>query len=246
MVQIVDLGPKRASFQESLLGGLEEGLDVYSKYQEGKIQKKQQDEQRTKSAAALKQLTGMDLGDLPADLQKTFLQEHLKGQASEKGFGQDMEKIREKYRLESEGKAADLQGKENDKMAPFQSGLEALNRMKLLRQKGNLGFGSSVKGLFSPDTRKDRGEYAQLGKSLISLASTIPIRNQREFETMAESLYDPSVTDAEAEGILNAMERIITNSMGGEGIGARGPSSQGPQSPQGKPKERPPLSSFHR
>lgn len=251
MVQIIGAGtPRGPSLGQQLSAGIGKGLEIGSGMYEKHKAEKQQQEQKMKSSAMLKQLTGMDIGDLPPDMQKVFLQEHMKGQASEKGFGQDLEKIRLKSQLENEAKGAELAGKtekENaEKTAPFQAGLDALSQMRRLRQKGNLGFGSGVKGIFSPETRRERGEYEQLGKSLISLASNIPIRNQLEFQTMAEKLYDPSVTDAEAEGILNAMERIISNSMGGDGIGARGPAGPKNQGPQGQPQERPPLSSFHR
>lgn len=249
MVQIIDLGPKRTGFHEQLLGGLEKGLDTYSQYQQEKQSKQKEEFQKQKTSAALKQLTGMDIGDLSPELQKAFLTEHLKGKESEKGFGREIEKIREKSRLDTEAKAAELAGKKEretaEKTAPFQAGLDVLSQMRKLRQKGNLGFGSSVKSYFDMDTQRDRGEYAQLGKSLISLASNIPIRNQQEFQTLAEKLYDPSVTDSEAEGILTAMERIMTNAMGGEGIGGRVGVGSSPN-PQEKPKERPPLSSFHR
>lgn len=240
MVQVIGPGGRKTSFQEQLLGGLEQGLDVYSKYQNEKQSKLQQEAQKQKTSAALKQLTGMDIGDLPPDLQKAYLTEHLKGKESEKGFDRDLEKIREKARLDAEIKSAELAGKTEretaEKTAPFQAGLDVLGQMRKLRAKGNLGFGSSVTAVFSPEIQRDRGEYAQLGKSLISLASNIPIRNQQEFQTLAEKLYDPSVTDSEAEGILNAMERIMKNAMGGEGIGARGQGGAGTSSPQGKPK----------
>jgi len=76
-----------------------------------------------------------------------------------------------------------------------------------LRKKGNLGVGSSY-SLF-PKTQKDVGEYTQLAKSLIQLSTNIPIRNQIEFETLAGDLINPNITDAHAEGTLNAMEKIL-------------------------------------
>ena len=110
--------------------------------------------------------------------------------------------------------------------------------MRQLGKGGRLGK-TLTRGIFGGEQAKERGEYEQLGKSLISLASTIPIRNKAEFETLAENLYNPSIRDAEREGILNAMEQIINQGLQEHGgIGQR--------SSQSQIKERPPLSSFKR
>jgi len=101
--------------------------------------------------------------------------------------------------------------KEEDNRA-LRGGLDTLKRMKEIRRSGRLGIGSEYSPLAK--TRQAAGEYSQLGKSLIQLSSNIPIRNRQEFETLAENLYDPTITDASARGILNAMERIIRNSLG--------------------------------
>ena len=45
------------------------------------------------------------------------------------------------------------------------------------------------------------------------MASSIAIRNQMEFETLSSQLYDPSLSDDAREGVLNAMERIIGQSL---------------------------------
>lgn len=231
------LGPGREkiSFGQQLNAGLGNAL----KMGQQKMQEYQQKE-------AYKKL-GIPEGT-PSKLAEIYAAENLKGQAKEKNFANELEKQRREHEFKAAAKASELQGKEQEKEAPFQAGLDALEQMRILRKKGNLGFFSSLTGNFSPETRKDRGEYEQLGKSLISLASNIPIRNQREFTTLAEKIYDSSITDAEAEGILNAMERIISNSMrGGEGIGASLIADQPSQGkPKGKPKEKPPLLSFHR
>ena len=95
----------------------------------------------------------------------------------------------------------------------LQSGLSTIQRMREINKKGGLGRGSKFTAQFDEGINKRRGEYEQLGKSLISLASTIPIRNKAEFETLAENLYDPSIPDAKREGILDAMERIIEQGL---------------------------------
>ncbi len=96
-------------------------------------------------------------------------------------------------------------------LSNLRSGLKTVQAMRQLREKGNLGIGAS----YSPfgRTREDAAKYAQLGKSLISLASNIPIRNQKEFETLAHDLYDPNLTDAASKGILDAMEQIISQGL---------------------------------
>lgn len=97
--------------------------------------------------------------------------------------------------------------------------LDVVRRMRDLGKTGHLGPKISQLGglgFISGKVRKDRSEYEQLGKSLISFASNIPIRNQAEFNTLAEKIFDPTLTDATREGLLNAMERIIQNSISGE------------------------------
>lgn len=126
--------------------------------------------------------------------------------------------------------------KTRQKVAPMLGALDVINEMKALRGKGNLGFGSQTLGGIYPDVRKDRAEYEQLGKSLISYASMIPIRNQKEFETLSEKLFDPNLRDSDAEGILNAMTRIVENSL----------KTYSEPDFEGTRKERPPLSSFER
>jgi hypothetical protein len=120
----------------------------------------------------------------------------------------------------------------------LEGALETIQRMRDLRKQDNLGWGSQITRLFSPKARKDAGEYEQLGKSLISLASNIPIRNKQEFETLAERLYDPAISDDEAEGILSAMERIIQNSQNVV--------SDQPKGSKSSKNERPSLTTFMR
>lgn len=106
--------------------------------------------------------------------------------------------------------------KEQEVSKAKEGALDVVNRMKELRSGGNLGWkiGQNLGlGFASGKVRTDRKEYEQLGKSLISFATNIPIRNRLEFETLAENLYDPTMTDAEAAGILNAMERILKHGI---------------------------------
>ena len=110
----------------------------------------------------------------------------------------------------------DLENRE--KLAGLEAARERVERMRDIRKKGNLGFGSSVKSVGSNifgsgEVSKDIGEYETLGNSLISFASDIVIRNQKEFEKLTGRLTDPYITDKEAEGIINSLERIIKDSM---------------------------------
>jgi hypothetical protein len=226
-----------------------------SQFAQQKEQQKLQQQQEMAELEAGKRL-GIDLSGLPPESRKkaiefAFQDQFGKGKG-EREFGQQMQLEQEKSRLRREEKAAELAGKHSKdienyqkNVAPLEAGLETISQMEKLRKKGNLGFGSSYKGMFSPETRRDRGEYEQLGKSLISLASNIPIRNQMEFATLAEKLYDPSVTDDEAAGILNAMKRIISGNLQRVQLGGFGEDS-GISEGQPPMKERKPLTSFHR
>lgn len=107
--------------------------------------------------------------------------------------------------------------KRQGQAAPFEAGLQTVQKMREIGRRGHLGIGSGIQGVFLGQARKDRGEYEQLGKSLIQLASTIPIRNKVEFETLAHNLYDPSLSDEKREGILDAMEFIINQGLQAKG-----------------------------
>lgn len=135
--------------------------------------------------------------------------------------------------------ATKAEGKYQEKAAPLQGALETISQMEKIGQNNNLGIGTSIRGLVSPQARRDAAEYERLGKSLISFASNIPIRNRQEFETLADDLYDPSISDAKREGILKAMKKIVENSM--KSYSAPEKNEQSPAK-----NERPPLTSFFR
>lgn len=147
--------------------------------------------------------------------------------------------------LNKEDKALQKEQKKTaEDIKSFQGALSIVEEMKNIRKKGNLGFNivgpaSTRAKIFRGETAKDVGRYETLGKSLISYATSIPIRNRIEFEVLAEKLYDPNISDEEAYGILDGMKQIISNSLN---------SIQGEQTlTQEQPKkERPPLTSFVR
>ena len=145
--------------------------------------------------------------------------------------------------------------KKEENIQPLLGGLDTIKRQRELLKSEYIG--PRVSGLghtnrkdwfwTSPEGVKARSEYERLGKSLISLSSNIPIRNQREFDILAHDLYDPEKSKEEVEGILDAMERIINNSIGPQGQG-RGEGSNIPESPEGwrgqNEKPQQPFSGF--
>jgi hypothetical protein len=129
----------------------------------------------------------------------------------------------------------------NEKIMPFENGLQTIGEMRNIIKGGNLGLGSEYLSILSPEARTDRAKYEQLGKSLIALSSTIPIRNQREFEVLAHNLYNPSNSDATNEGIMDAMESIIKRTV--QQYMTPGQNQDRQQKPQ---ENRPDILSFHR
>jgi hypothetical protein len=254
MVQFINEYRPR-TFSEKVMPAVTESIKSgYQGYQQGQAQQ-QAMQKLAQENDAIKRETGIDMsGITDPNQRKAYFTEQLQGIREQKNkgldFQNDIEMQKQKYGFEKElmeGKQKQPSKIDNDtkkNVATYTQGLDTLNRMRQLRSKGNLGRGSSIIGAFGGETAKDRGEYEQLGKSLISLASTIPIRNQMEFQTLSEKLYDPSITDAEAEGTINAMQRIL------EGNLSQYEDDEEPvEKPKAKtksPKERPPLSSFQR
>lgn len=97
--------------------------------------------------------------------------------------------------------------------ASINAGLQTIKEMEDIGSKGNLGIGIGIRKVFSEDARKDSAQYERLGKSLIALASTITIRNQKEFETLSHDLFDPSISDSGRAGILEGMKNILTRAL---------------------------------
>jgi len=131
---------------------------------------------------------------------------------------------------------------DQNKMQPLLTGLDIVSRQRDLLKKGNLGpkvaftgTGRKAGSTFSKEGIKDRAEYQRLGKSLISLATTIPIRNRLEFETLSQGLYDPNAKQEEIEGALEGMQRIIQNNLGATGS----PQQQQPQADQLMQQQQP-------
>jgi hypothetical protein len=139
-------------------------------------------------------------------------EESLQYQKAQQGERLERIKGKEARKLETLKQKGKTQEKPKD-LAPLRSGLKTLGEMRRLRKEGRLGIGSSYSLIGK--TRKAAAKYSQLGKSMISLVSNIPIRNRQEFEVMAHDLYDPNITDEAAEGILDAMEQVIRQGLEG-------------------------------
>lgn len=107
-------------------------------------------------------------------------------------------------------------GEITDRAKAAMSGLETLDEMESVGEKGNLGLLSPVTKYLSADTAKDIGYYEQLGKSLIQLAAPMKITNRQEFEEYATKISDPSLRDAERQGIIQALRLTIMKSLENE------------------------------
>lgn len=227
MVQIIDEN-KRPSFMQSIMGGIADNAgEAFEKYQKG-MQQQTQNKQSNQMAS---QLLGFDTTGLDPKTRDQLIMQAFRQQG-------DLKLQEDKFTREADALRGKKEQESHAKIEPLRGAMDVLNRMKALRKKGSLGVGSS----YSPfeSTRKDAGEYSQLGKSLIQYATNIPIRNKLEFETLAHDLYDPNITDAAAEGILNSMERIINNALSSAGYEVQSNSG----APRSVGANRRPLSSF--
>ncbi len=111
----------------------------------------------------------------------------------------------------------------NSKTSKMQSSANAKNLIKRQREilaTGHLGpkvaligTGRKAGSTFSPEGQKLRSEYKRIGKALIQEGSKLVIRNKPEFETLAEDLYNPDLTNEEISGILDGLERIIGDEL---------------------------------
>jgi len=231
--------PKGPSFSQRLnegIGGAAQAAGQFYEQRQQQEQMQQQQQQLQQQGRQASELAGMDISKLSPDMQKVVLQDSLQGKRESA-----------KYKSESQAKADKLSGENKEKLAPFQGALQTIDDMEKIIGTGNLGIGSSAWGVIYPETRQSRAEYSRLGKSLISMASTIPIRNQVEFEKLAEGLDDPSQSEASMRGMLSAMKKIIQRSMSAYEQGDESESASGQQqNALQQAKQRPPLSSFKR
>lgn len=231
VLQPVERKPSTAERFNQAFGAGMSAIDVYQDYQKQESLKAQENE-------AFKRM-GIDLAGIQdPKIRQDIISQELQGKRQKEKYGFEKELLKNKPRSNQELKD---QQKINEKVNSLRGAQDTITRMRSIRKKGNLGRGIpflNSSGSPFPETRKDASEYSQLGKSLIQYATNIPIRNRLEFETLAESLYDPDITDASAEGILDAMERIIKNSLEGS------MSENSQQTFQSQEKKRRPLTEF--
>lgn len=108
--------------------------------------------------------------------------------------------------------------KKEEDTSKFSMGLNTLDAMEALKNKGNIGRGTGITRLFGGDAARDAAEYEQLGKSLIPIvAAGVPVRNQKEFEEYKKVLVDASSSDAEKEGAINGLRHILKSKLGMKG-----------------------------
>lgn len=197
----------KPSASQRASGFLNSAIKPAVEHLQGRQQKQQQSDK-------VSELLGQDVSGISPQLQEKLLELKMREQSAlevQKLKGEQLagresnQKNQEKFDVQ--------QQKQNEKIATFENALETINEMRSISSKGNLGRGSQIFGYFGGETSKDRGQYEQLGKSLIQLSTNIPIRNQREFETLAHNLYNPSLPDAQREGILDSMESLINRSL---------------------------------
>lgn len=116
-------------------------------------------------------------------------------------------------KLKDEFTRKEARQKQMEKNQPLQGALRRVDEMIKIRKKGNLGLFLHGTKHGRGQAARDKGQYETLGKSLISFATTIPIRNRLEFETLSETIFDPYISDEEAYGILEKMRDIINDSI---------------------------------
>lgn len=161
---------------------------------------------------------------------------------------EQFEELKRQHKAQEKLEGIKAGKKDQEKIDEAKGALKIIEDMRQIGARGRLGRGSDIISsipVLGYSTAKDYGEYETLGKSLIQMSSNIPIRNRQEFEVLAHNIYDPTLSDAQREGVLNALEKIIQSSMQERSSGqpSEAPSSIGVATPDA---QRPPLSSFER
>ena len=206
MVQIIPENRKRTS-TEKLLSGLTAALPGIQSFLDKNEALKNQGMQNQAT-----QNLGID-PNLSPEMQKLMMQYQLMGNLEGQKGQNQLNLLNQKQSFDEQEKASKLQGEREKSLIPLQEALGRIDKMRSIGARGNLGIGSSYKAAFGGKTARDLGEYETLGKSLISMVSTIPIRNKEEFKSLAHNLYDPDLPDSQREGILKSLEDIIQSNM---------------------------------
>jgi len=202
MVNIIEEN-RSPSFSERLMQGASRAASEASseipKFFGHKMMEEHRKKAQDQEDSMISQLIGEDVSGLSHDFKKMLFEERIKGQS----------------------KASEMRMKSREKIAPYKQGLETIRRQRERLASGHLGPKMGGTGWQSPklfsamsaEGQKIRSGYEQAGKQLIQLASTLPIRNEKEFSVLADKLYDPSLNEAEIEGILDEMENHIKEAL---------------------------------
>lgn len=111
-------------------------------------------------------------------------------------------------RQSKSGEKEEKELKEYEKAVnPYISGLEIVEEMDKILKSGSLGILS--RGNPSSQAQKQRKKFQQYGKSILTLISSLPIRNQHEFDFIVGDLGNPDLMDSQNEGVLESLMDIF-------------------------------------
>ena len=135
-----------------------------------------------------------------------------------KGLGEDFANLPEKERqiLLSQQEKGEEKGLKELMVAKdlVSRQMQHLKSGHLGPKVGGLGkTGRKAGSTWSKEGNKIRAEYAQIGKQLIGMATTLPIKNKEEFVTLSEKLIDPTLSREEIEGTLNALQLRLDSAL---------------------------------
>jgi hypothetical protein len=92
---------------------------------------------------------------------------------------------------------------------------ESLKSMEQIRKKGNIGLGSAVKGIISPETRRDKAEYDTQASNIVNLYKTMFPRGvtQVEFkritqEWLPQSNFTSATNEAREKAFRDMVDQI--------------------------------------
>ncbi len=215
MVQIIEEN-RKPSFGQRLSQGVGRGLEMGSQLMQAHQQEQKQAQQFQQENQAVQQLIGKDIsGVRDPKMRQAFVEMALQAQQQQQKYDFESQLAETQSGRKTQEEQSKILQEKQEKLLPLESALENVQQMKSIRKKGNLGTGTKLWANFGGETAKDKGTYETLGNSLIQFASNIKISNKNEFEKLAGHLSDPEITDKEAEGILNTLEKIITDNMKG-------------------------------
>lgn len=226
MVQVISQAGLGDLLGSSIGQGISKGAETGSNM----LMKRFVEQQKLKSFSNMLQnagqqnMAGMGSGSGGGESQNPFTtimsNPMLFAQASAAGYG-DLVKAGAEHAF----KQQEAQVKKAEKIAPYESALDAVNRSRELLEKGNLGTTGLATAAFSSkpgaisEAKQDRTEYEQLGKSLIQVAAGMKgMKGKEAFNTYAKDLGNPRLSVARMKGSLNAMDRIIRGNLKSYGI----------------------------